>query len=49
MEKIIEQYKKWKTGGGEDWKYDYIEEFFSELFRSEMVEIMEWIEKNYKQ
>lgn len=50
MDEIIIKYRQWKKDNPEEgYQYDEIIGFFDQLSRGEMLRIMEWIEKNYKQ
>lgn len=46
MKKIIEKYLKWKEGRNEDYVYDEIHDFISELDRGQLVEVFEYILSN---
>lgn len=46
MQKIIEKYLKWKEGKDEDYIYDEIHEFVSQLDRGELVDVFEYLQSN---
>lgn len=49
MKEIIEKYRAWREADDrdEDYAYDQIHDFFSDLSRGEMLTLMDWVEKNY--
>lgn len=45
---VIEKYLKWKQGRDEDYVYDEIHDFISELDRGDLVEVFEHLAANNK-
>jgi len=50
MKQIVEEYRKWKEEHpDEDYQYDETWSWLSDLGRGNCVELMEWVNKNYKE
>ncbi len=49
MEELIQKYKAWKEENpDEGYQYDMIHDFFASVSRSDMQDVMEFVEANYQ-